>query len=262
MGTPAEASYFETVPSDGNVLPRAAVVYHLSNNHTFKFLYGEASKLVNDDTNNPESTKTLELNHVYTQQSFSILTSVFRNQLDDLFIEEIVPTGGGGVAFKQSRAGKVSTNGIEVTLTGRMTDQLRGELGVTFQRTYDDFYNNDAAYSPKTLMHTKISYKPAATSYSLLGRYIGAMEPSVGSIIPGFSADPNIRAGDKIDGYFVFDANLRRNHLFGNGYINLRISNLFDQEIRYPNSTELTSLLDKGTLGPGRAIIGTLGWEF
>lgn len=262
IGTPAETSFFETVPSDSNVLPRAAVVYHLNDNHTFKFLYGESSKLVNDDTNNPESTKTLELNHAYTQQRFSIITSVFRNELDDLFIEKIVPTGGGGIGFQQSRAGELSTNGIEVTLTGRMTDQLRGELSATYQVTDDDFFGDDAAYSPETLMHAKIAYNHETTTYSLLGRYVGSMEPSFGSIVPGFSADPNIRAGNKIDGYFVFDANLRQDHLFGNGYINLRISNLFDEEIRYPNNTELSSLLDKGTIGADRSIFGTLGWKF
>lgn len=105
IGTPAEVSFFETVPGDSNVLPRIAVIHHLNNKHTFKFLYGEASKLVNDDTNNPESTKTLEINHIYTQQRVSILTSVFRNELDDLFIQDIVPAAGGGLGFATTRAG-------------------------------------------------------------------------------------------------------------------------------------------------------------
>lgn len=142
-----------------------------------------------------------------------------------------------------------------------MTDQLRGELSVTLQKTDDDHFNSDAAYSPEALTHAKISYDQDATTYSLLGRYIGSMEPAFDETSPALFA-AGTRSGDKIDSYFVMDANLHRNHLFGNGYINLRISNLFDEEIRYPNNPELNALLDKGTIGPDRTIMGTLGWKF
>jgi hypothetical protein len=69
-------------------------------------------------------------------------------------------------------------------------------------------------------------------------------------------------ADAKVDGYFVMAQVGIHNKLFGNAYFNLKISSLFDEEIRYPNNLELNELLDKGTIDPDRTIIGTLGWEF
>ncbi len=264
IGTPEEVVYSEKIDGDSNLLPRIAVLYHFDQRNTLKFLYGEASKLVDDDTNEPESTKTAEINFIHSRPGLNISTSVFRNELDDLFIEDLVRDPDGGLQFVTSRAGKVSTTGLELTTQGSLTENLRGEFSVTFQESKDKDKNNniDAAYSPGTVAHAKLSYDHRDAIYSLLGRYVGSMKSAfdITKLNPDGSAGR--RVGEAVDSYLVMDANYRREKILGNGYFNLSVTNLFDEEIRYPNNLEFNELLDRGTIGYGRSVTGTIGWRF
>lgn len=57
-------------------------------------------------------------------------------------------------------------------------------------------------------------------------------------------------------------ANLRVNHLIVNGLnANLRVSNLFDEEIHHP-AYDTSAWADKGVIAPGREILFTLAYEF
>jgi len=70
------------------------------------------------------------------------------------------------------------------------------------------------------------------------------------------------RIGVKVPSYFVSDLNLRFDDLFSKGiFVNLNVSNLFDNEIRYPTTTS-NDIFDKGTLGHGRQVILGVGWKF
>ncbi len=69
--------------------------------------------------------------------------------------------------------------------------------------------------------------------------------------------------GDDAEAYFLLGANLRINELFGTGlYLNLKGSNLLDQEIRYPTFATNPTWTDKGTIGPGMHMLFTLGYKF
>ena len=82
-----------------------------------------------------------------------------------------------------------------------------------------------------------------------MGRYISTIKPP-------------FNIGDTADEYMVFDLNYRRDNLIGSMYVNVKVSNIFDEDIRYPNNKELNELLDKGTIGTERSIYGTIGWKF
>ena len=57
-------------------------------------------------------------------------------------------------------------------------------------------------------------------------------------------------------------ANLRNENLFLDDlYLNIRCSNLLDEEIRFPNFT-LSSWATRGTIGHGRGFLVSIGWKF
>jgi hypothetical protein len=62
------------------------------------------------------------------------------------------------------------------------------------------------------------------------------------------------RLGDKSNSYFIVGANIRADNIYKGLFANIRISNLFDTEIRYP-TIQTTSSLIKGTYGQDRVII-------
>ena len=110
-------------------------------------------------------------------------------------------------------------------------------------------HDTDAAYSPETLAHAKLIYQQQLNTYSMLARYTGKIKPPFG-------------IGETADDYLVFDLNYRHEKLIGQAYFNLKISNIFDQEIRYPNNKEFNERLEKGTIGAERSFYATLGWRF
>jgi outer membrane receptor protein involved in Fe transport len=70
------------------------------------------------------------------------------------------------------------------------------------------------------------------------------------------------RIGDRVDGYFLLGANVRIEDLFIKGlYLNIRCSNLLDEEIRYPTFTN-NQWATRGTMGFGRTFLVSIGMKF
>lgn len=248
IGLPGEQPFGSHVASNNHFLPRIAAIYHFNHSNTLKVLYGEASKLVADDTNIPEDTRTFEINYIYTKNQLSFTSSIFFNELDNLFTEDII-NDGGQLEYVRVRGGKIRTKGIELIIQNYFNENLFGELSYTYQESEDINNSTSASYSPDNVLQAKASYKYQLNTYSLLGRYVDSMKPP-------------FDVGDTASDYLVFDANYRRDNLIGKTYINLKINNLFDEQVRYPNNTELNELLDKGTIGAERSIYATIGWKF
>lgn len=249
IGTPSQGTYGNSVEANDNLLPRLAAIYHFNQSNTLKFLYGVANKIVSDDSNDPEKTKTIELNYIFTKSDYSISTSLFFNELENLFIEDIVLAPDGSLEFQRMRGGKIETRGIELIAQSHFNKNLFGELSYTYQQSENIKQDTDAAYSPNSVVQGKMSYQHALNTYALLGRYISEIKPP-------------FNIGDTVDDYIVFDLNYRRDNLIGKMYINIQINNLLDEEIRFPNNKELNELLDRGTIGTERSIYGTIGWKF
>ena len=58
-----------------------------------------------------------------------------------------------------------------------------------------------------------------------------------------------IRLGEPVDGYFLLGANLRVRNLFGTGlYVKIRGSNLLDEDVFYPTTSNNT-WATKGYIG-------------
>lgn len=266
-----------------DVIPRFAAIYYLNKKNIFKFLFGKAINRPSffqnsynslDDTLDdlkPESIQTLELNYLGTiSSSLALNVSIFQNTLknlitrDFLFVEET-----GFWRSWSANAGKMVTNGIELTMTAEPIENFRVELSGTYQETKDKRpkYKEagvDVAYSPKLLGYLKASYRSEYFTVALTGNYVGSMETFWDETIgdPEILPLPGARIGDKVEGYFVLGANLRIEDVLLDGlFLNIKCSNLLDEEIRYPTFTN-NPWADRGTIGLGRSFLLSLGYKF
>jgi len=256
-------------------IPRLALIYSPNKNNIFKFLYGKAfdrpSFFLNRDLLydpnlsplEPETIQTLEVNYIgYLSKRLTFSLSVFRNMLANLIYEIIVYNPDGSFDIRSRNVGKMDTNGIEFMLQYEPMDKFRLEINGTYLDTKDKrpgFEDIEVDDSPKFLGYFKASYFFSKNiSLALTGNYVDDMEAYYDERL-----NPPSRVGDRVNGYFRLGANLRLRNLFGTGiFCNLRVSNLLDEEVRYPTDYIAEAFAKKGPLGKGRTFLVTLGWKF
>ncbi|MBL1277818.1 MAG: TonB-dependent receptor [Ectothiorhodospiraceae bacterium] len=260
-GLPGQARFGGTRGDFQSTSPRLAAVYTLDESNVLKFLYGEANRTIHD-TLDPEITKTSEINYIHSRNDVIASLSLFQNQLQDLIINDLV-FEGGGVNSRQRNGGEITTNGIELIVNHHLTDTLSAEFSMTLQKSIDENNKNiDVAYSPQIVAHGKLVYRAKNTILSALGRYISAMEPFYDFTQSNSDGSFGARVGEKINDYFVLDLNIRQDNLYKGIYLNVKISNALNQEIRYPNSLDTNTLLNRGTIGAERMFFASIGIKF
>lgn len=261
-------------------IPRLALIYALDDQNYFKFLYGKAINRPSffQNTQNygalqiipvlkPETTQTFELNYIGNLSSYlSISLSLFHNILDKLiyrtlFVVGDVPTSSFG------NVGEMTTNGIEFTLTLRPSLKFDLELSGTYQDTIDKrpgFEDIEPGYSPKFLGYIKTSYFfTRDISLAITGNYVDKMYSFWDSTLENPDGANGRRLGKKVGGYFLLGANLRIREIFGTGFfLNIRGSNLLDQEIRFPATSNNSNFAFRGTIGRGISFLVSLGYQF
>jgi outer membrane receptor protein involved in Fe transport len=261
------------------IIPRLALIYAVNENNYFKFLYGKAinrpSFFQNTDLLGglpqlePETIQTLELNYLGNLTSrFSVSLSLFHNMLDKLIFRTLGFTDIGEYYSYQANIGEMTTNGLELTLSYRPSKKFSLEASGTYQDTKekrpDFFEEGDPGYSPRFLGYLKASFFfNRETSLAITGNYVDSMEAYWDHTLENPDGSFGRRLGDKVDGYFLLGANLRFRDLFGTGlYINLRGSNLLDQEIRYPTTSNNSNFISRGTIGRGISFLFSIGYLF
>jgi outer membrane receptor for ferrienterochelin and colicin len=263
--------YGEYQEDNVRVIPRLAGLYRLNEHHLVKLLYGEsiADIATQQNTNlfdktlpalTLENINTTELVYVGSFEKIGITASLFRNQLDNLIVRTNVidqsAVGSDRYMMIMNNSGKMRTYGAELTLQLRPTKAWQIELSGTYQKTRDKKLDMDAAYSPKFLGYGKVAYQVNSDqTVALLGRYVSSM-------MPGYDESTQRRIGNTVDGYTLLDVNYRWNNVFTKGvFVDLRVSNLLDEEIRYPAFTN-NSWATLGTVGEDRTFFVTVGMKF
>ncbi len=260
-------------------IPRLAVIYSLNDRNIFKFLYGEAinrPSFFHNTMNHlmepgegslePENIQTLEFNYIAAfSAGFTLNAGVFQNTLEKLITRFSELDENGDYRTWSENAGKMVTNGFEVTINTEPFRNFRMELSGTFQKTKNKQAGHEditVAYSPGALGYLKASYRTRRFSAAVTGHYVGAMETYWDDSIINPDGTLGNRIGDKVKGYFLLDANLRIEKLFGTAlYLNIRCANLLDNAFRYPTYTNNPWAV-RGTLGHGRRFLLSLGWKF
>ncbi len=262
-------------------LPRLSLIYKLNDRNVLKLLYGKANKqpsffqdhIQTQASNNPllpENIETLEFNYQATAKSaYSFNLNLFHNTLDNMITRVIVLDEGGNYESSENKnAGRLVTNGMEITFNYSPSSKFSTELSTTIQATTDQLEshkNIELAYSPKLLAYLKVHYDlTKQISLALNANYVDEMETYWDDSPDEASATyvPLGRIGKSVDGYFLTGLNLRIHDLIiPGGFGQLRISNLLDGEVRYPAFTN-NAWADRGTLGHGRTLYLTVGKHF
>ncbi|MCX6583796.1 MAG: TonB-dependent receptor [Candidatus Aminicenantes bacterium] len=271
-------------------IPRLALIYNFDGRNVLKLLYGKAInqpsffQMAEDvyfppdprPNPEPENIRTLELNYVgqYSPE-WSVSASVFRNMLDRL-IYRTQYVSDDILKSYYANVGKMDTTGVELTLQARPMEQFSFEFSATYQDTKEDKrtdpktkveveVENPPGYSPHFLGYFKAACLIQKNiSLALTGNYVGPMGSYYDVTMTDSQGNPTPkRLGRKVDGYFLLGANLRIKKLFKTGlYLDLRGSNLLDQKIYYPTTSNNYLFARKGTVGRGISFLLTLGWKF
>ena len=188
---------------------------------------------------------------------------MYHNHLRDLLIKQIEIDSNSTAREFDKQSGNINTTGLEVNLNVDITGSLKTEAGFSYQ-TSEDQNNKDleVAYSPKYVAQVKLSYEIDKHIFAISGRFIDSMETYYDPAIDNGDGTFGARIGEKAAAYQVFDVNYRANDFFNHMYFDFRITNLLNETIRYPNNPVNSALLDRGTLGAERNMIGTVGWKY
>lgn len=285
-----EASGGAPLPSAGRVLykdtfsqdkmyliPRVALIYKPHNNHFIKFLYGEALKhpsigvladnlsYASDDspidipTIKSSKIQTFEINYTSTiGKIFLPSFSIFWNYLDDLIFASAIEKDGNLYNYT-GNTGKINTTGVEVGLKIRPIEEFEIDASLMYQDSENKSERAEGmkvAYSPEYIGYIKISYLlPEKIRIAILGKYIDDIEAE-------YNIFSKTRIANPAEGYFVLNANIRKDDFINKGmYIQLKVNNLLDENIIIP-ADYTNAFADKGFPTFGRTIIFKFGYAF
>ncbi|KPA09964.1 TonB-dependent receptor plug protein [Candidatus Magnetomorum sp. HK-1] len=272
-------NYHTYEEDDIDFIPRLAAIFSLNERNVFKFLYGKAisrpSFFQNEDqmaATRPdlkvEEIQTFELNYIAVPlPNFTINTSIFHNILENLIVRTFEINPDQSLSSFSVNAGKMTTNGIELTVQTQPVDKLLMEISATYQDTSDErdgFNNIDVEYSPHILGYFKGSYKfNDNITFSLIANYVDEMKThwKVDQMNPDGTYGG--RVGEKTDAYFTIGANLRMDDIAGKGwFFNLHGTNLLNEDYLFPTYTNNSLWEDKGTIGDPLSVLCTIGRKF
>lgn len=255
--------------SDVEFIPRFALIYSPNESNVLKFLYGKAinrPSFYQFGDNffagatymlSPEEIQTFELNYFgQLSPKFSVNLSLFRNMLDKLIFNTTTLVGTDYSTY-YTNVGEMTTNGIELSIQAKPFNGFFLDLSGTYQDTEDKregMSDVETGYSPKFMAYLKASYAfNKDITFAVTGNYIDGMESYYDTTIPG-------RLGEPVESYFLLGANLRFRNLFGKGFfLNIRGSNLLDEEIHYPATSHNLYFATNGTIGRGLSFLVTIG---
>ncbi len=271
------------------LIPRAALILHLSDDHHMKFMFGQAIKRASIGENmdivryperdqlKPANMQTLELNYYGILAHKAIFNvSLFHNYAKNL-ISRTNQLEDGVMRLFNTNSGKLVTLGVEAAVQFKPTSKLSASFSLVAQQSENlqSGYENIALeYAPSILAYGTISYQLTQNiSIGFSGFWVGAMETywrpdtrNASDLTDNRSPIQLIadgkRIGNTAPGYTVVNGNLRINNLFKkNFYCALHIHNVLNTEVRYP-TTRSNDIFEKGTLGYGGYITLSVGKAF
>jgi outer membrane receptor protein involved in Fe transport len=254
---------------DLKTIPRLAGIFAINDKNVVKVMYGtsakrpsfvEAYSLGSPSVNLLEYAEmtTLEVNYGATFNNFAFNMSVFRNDIENLITRTNEQGPDGQLIVRVSNAGKQYTNGLEVTLNLRPTERF----ALDFSAVYNDSENEtvgyegiELGYAPELLGYLKGSFRfGEKTRLGFSGQYVDDMHS-------GWDIAAGARSGLDVDSYFITNVNLRVENLFKSFFMNLAVTNAFDEEFHYVSNPN-TTWSDVGPLGDERLFLVTFGLDF
>jgi outer membrane receptor for ferrienterochelin and colicin len=269
------------------LIPRLALLYHLTNDHHLKLMYGKAIKQASMGENmdivrypdrdqlKPANMQTIELNYTgKVAENGFVNLSLFYNNVVNL-ISRTNQLSNGEMKLINTNSGKLSTKGFEFSTDWKFAQRLGASLSLILQHSENrqkGYEKIELEYAPTSLAYSTISYRFYKTStIALSGYYIGSMETYwrpdeiTGTTDTRTSlqliADGS-RIGEKSPAYFLLNLNVRLNDLFNkNIYCTLHVHNILGTDVKYP-TTRSNDEFEKGTFGYYRYFTVGIGYNF
>ncbi len=271
------------------LIPRAAFLYHITENHHLKLMYGKAIKQASMGENmdivrdpikpqlKPSSMQTLELNYIGRVADKAIINfSIFNNNVVNL-ISRTNQLENGVMKLFNTNSGKLRTIGTEFSADLKVTQSLGASVSFVYQYSKNmqkGYEHIELEYAPKILAYSTLSYQFYKNStIALSGYYVGSMEaywrPDKRDLLDPTDlrneiqliADGN-RIGERAPAYFLANLNIRVNDIFRkNLYCTFHIHNLLNTDVKYP-TTRSNDEFEKGTFGYSRYYIVGVGVNF
>ncbi|MFP4556875.1 MAG: TonB-dependent receptor plug domain-containing protein [Bacteroidales bacterium] len=274
---------------DPYLIPRAAMLFHLNENHHIKLMYGRAIKQASIGENmdivrypnreqlKPSNMQTFELNYFGLLSNSAIINlSLFQNHADNL-ISRTNQLEDSVMRLFNTNSGKLSTTGLEVSTQYKPSQKINVSASAILQKSKNrqEGYEEIALeYAPNFLAYSTISYNFLENAtIGISGYYVGEMETywrpdSRNDSDPNDNRTPleliadGERIGEKSPGIFIINANLRFNNLFSrNFFCNIHAHNLLNTEVRYP-TTRSNDVFEKGTIGKSQYFSISIGKIF
>ncbi len=274
---------------DPYIIPRAAMLYHLNENHHLKLMYGRAIKQPSIGENmdivryprrkqlKPSHMQTFELNYFGLLSSTTIINlSIFQNFADNL-ISRTNQMENGLMRLFNTNSGKLSTKGLELSAQYKPSQKINFTASAVLQSSenrQEGYEEIKLEYAPDFLVYSTFSYHFFRNAtFGISGYYVGEMETywrpdTRDESVPDDNRTPleliadGERIGEKSPGILLLNANLRFNNLFSkNFFCNIHVHNLLNTEIRYP-TTRSNDIFEKGTLGKSQYFSISIGMVF
>ncbi len=226
-----------------------------------KLTWGKASQDSDQiDLPEPERIETIEASYTLTRPGWMFSAALFQNDLSQLVRTIQRFDGASGTYLTvDDNSGRWRTRGVELIGEARPLPGLQLSASLTWQQTDDRENDIDPGYSPKLLAKLRASWASGPMTYAAYAHYVDAMDADW-DFVAGTEQGVVRRIGERVPAYWNVGLNLRWDPAGPGPYANLNVSNLLDEEIRYP-ANELTDFR-RGLIAPGRMVMGTVGWTF
>ena len=269
------------------LIPRAALLYHITDNQHLKLMYGKAIKQASMGENmdivrnpdrdqlKPSDMQTIELNYIgrVTEQGI-INFSIFYNNVVNL-ISRTNQLDNGVMKLYNTNSGKLKTQGAEFSTDWKVAQKINASFSFVYQhsKNLQNGYTHIALeYAPKILAYSTLSYKFYKNStIALSGYYVGSMETywrPAEITGPGDTRTPiqliadGGRIGERSPAYILANLNVRVNDLFKKKlYCTFHIHNFLNTAVKFP-TTRSNDEFEKGTFGYSRYFIVGVGVNF
>lgn len=262
------ASYRTDIASP-QILPKTALIYDVTDRSVIKAVMGASINrpapldfaermlfMYDEEALENEVMTALEIDWSYFQTDHSHYSiSAYYNQIENMVMRSVSNFLRDGV----HNSYPINTNSVQVIGLELITKlKIYDAIGLQFSFNYmhtsyllDELKDITVGYSPELLSSLNLNYSYRDFSLALYANYTGGMKPYYDTELSNENNPSSYRGriGEEVPAYINLNANLTaRDVIIDNLSVNLKFTNLLDQQIRYP--VYMTNAwADRGMLG-------------
>ena len=226
--------------------PEFSLLYHFNSYNHLKFLYGEASQLKINKSDEHEDIKSYELSYITYKNKFNFTGSIFYNYTKNIYPYVLLDN-----AISKTTNTDISSKGIELELVYKPSYSFQLSSSLTYQES-DAKNGIEVPYSPKFMGKLSALYQNEFTKYNLHLNYIDSMSATTnenGELL-GIDSPKNI----------TLNGNILHN-ISKNSQLNLHITNILNKENKIPAGDNVSNIYGR-FVTPQREILLSYIYKF